>query len=300
MATQLYKVLGPGRKSCHGGSHTWEPGVWYSVEGDLIACKHGFHLCRARGLLEWLHVEIWHAEARGKRLDGGNKSVVRSARITTPTAWDDTTARLFAADCADRALAVAKVTDARCHAAVNAARLFAAGCIDDAAETAAEAAAWQPAGEAAWAAAEAAAEEAARAAARAAAWAAAWDTARAAAGAAAWDTARAAAGDAAWAAAGDAARAAAGDAAWAAARAAAGDAAWAAAWDTARAAARAAAWAAAWAAARAAAGDAAWAAAGDAAWAAEKAWQTKRFVAYIEGRVDIERIIGAALAKASA
>jgi hypothetical protein len=182
MATQLYKMLGPGRKSCHGGSHTWEPGVWYSVEGDLIACEHGFHLCRARDLLEWLHVEIWHAEARGKRLDGGNKSVVRSARITTPTAWDDTTARLFAADCADRALAVAKVTDARCHAAVNAARLFAAGCIDDAAEAAAEATA----------------------------------------------------------------------------------------------------------------GDA------RAARAAEKTWQTKRLVAYIEGRVDIERIIGAALAKASA
>jgi len=240
MNPKLYKVLGPGRRSCYGGSHTWEPGVWYTIEGELVACERGFHLCRANDLREWLHAEIWHAEARGQIVDGGNKLVVRSARITTQTAWDDTTARLFAADCAERALAVAKVTDPRSHAAVKAAREFAGGLIDDAA--------------------------------------------RAAAGAAAGAAARAAAWDAAGAAAGDAA----GAAARAAARAAAG------------AAARAAAWAAARAAAGAAAGDAAWAAAGAAAWAAERAWQAKRLVAYVEGRVDIERVIAEAHASGSA
>jgi len=240
MNPKLYKVLAPCRRSCHGGSHTWEPGVWYTVEGELVACKRGFHLCRANDLLEWLHAEIWHAEARGQIVDGGNKLVVRSARITTPTAWGDTTARLFAADCAERALAVAKVTDARSHAAVKAAREFAGGLIDAAA------------GAAAWAAARDAARDAAG------------DAARDAAKAAAWAAAR----DAAWDAAGDAARA----AARAAAGAAAGD----------------------------VAGDAARAAARAAAWVAERAWQTKRLVAYIEGRVDIERVIAEAYAGGSA
>jgi len=181
MNPNLYKVLGPGRRSCHGGSHTWEPGVWYTVEGELVACERGFHLCRANDLLEWLHAEIWHAEARGQIVDGGNKLVVRSARITTQTAWDETTGRLFAADCAERGLAVAKVTDARSHAAVKAARETAGGLID----AAARAAAW----EAAWAAAWAAAGDAARAAAGDAARAAARDAARAAARDAAWEAA---------------------------------------------------------------------------------------------------------------
>ena len=87
----------------------------------------------------------------------------------------------------------------------------------------------------------------------------------------------AAAWDAAWAAAGAAAGYAARDAAWAAA----GAAAWDAAWDAAGAAARAAAWAAAGAAAWAAA----WNAAGAAARAAERRWQTRRLLAYLEGRV---------------
>ena len=192
MNPKLYKVLGPGRKSCHGGSHTWEPGVWYTVEGELVACERGFHLCRANDLLEWLHAEIWHAEARGQIVDGGNKLVVRSARITTQIAWDDTTARLFAADCAERALAVAKVTDARSHAAVKAAREFAGGLIDEAAWDAAGAAAWAAAGDAAGDAAGAAAREAAGDAAREAAWEAARDAAWDAAGAAerAWQTKR--------------------------------------------------------------------------------------------------------------
>jgi hypothetical protein len=70
-----------------------------------------------------------------------------------------------------------------------------------------------------------------------------------------------------------------------------------AAWDAARAAARAAAGGA----ARAAAGAAAWAAAGAAAGAAardaEKKWQTQRLIAYLENKVDVERIIQDALAE---
>src|SRR5690606_37621982 len=138
--------------------------------------------------------------------------------------WDETTARLFAADCAEAALlgerASGREPDERPWAAVDAARRFARGEISraeaDAASKAATAAgaaardAARAAARAAWAAAEAAgwaaaadaatkAADAATKAADAAAWAAADAAAWAAAEAAAWDAvARATAWDAAW------------------------------------------------------------------------------------------------------
>src|SRR3990167_1704126 len=115
----------------------------------------------------------------------------------------DRVARLMAADFAESVLhyfAESYPNDGWPAKAIQAARDFANGKIDNAARDAAGAAARAAAGDAA--------RDAARAAARAAAWAAAW----AAAGDAAWA--------AAWAAAWDAARDAARDAAWAAARAA--------------------------------------------------------------------------------
>jgi hypothetical protein len=111
-------------------------------------------------------------------------------------AWlTDAELRLFACDCASRALkrtakATGKPSDPRSLEAVKVARRFARGRATIQELNAARDAAW---------------------AARAAAWDEAWDAAWAAAGAAAW-AARAAAWDAARAAAGDAAR----DAAWAA------------------------------------------------------------------------------------
>ena len=113
-------------------------------------------------------------------------------------------ARLIAADIAERVLPIfekERPNDDRPRKAIEAARKFAHGEIDDKARAAARTAAGEAAGEAAWDAA--------------------WEAARAA-GAAAWAAAGTAAGDAAWAAAGTAA----GDAAWAAAGTAAGDAAW--------------------------------------------------------------------------
>ncbi|HUW14482.1 MAG TPA: hypothetical protein VM537_32475, partial [Anaerolineae bacterium] len=137
------------------------------------------------------------AEGRGDCIECRDKLVWQAARLVRRvTRWNEQTARLFAADCAERVLAMFErdmPSDDRPRRAIEATRVFADGriTIDSlaAACAAARAAAWAATG----------------AAARAAAW--------AAAGAAAWD----AAGAAAWAAAGDAT----GDAAWAAARAAA-------------------------------------------------------------------------------
>ena len=117
----------------------------------------------------------------------------------------DKLVRLFACDCAERALPIFEKTspnDTRPRDCIAVARRFANGEATDQERAAAGAAA----GAAARDAAGAAARDAARDAAWAAAGAAAWDAAWAAAWAAAWDAAWAAAGAAAWAAAGDAAR----------------------------------------------------------------------------------------------
>ena len=206
MAERLFKVTDPDGEAWHGGRLDWplprngKPGRWVKVDGLLVPCRNGLHLCRAKDLFGWFGPAVWEAEAGRERIvHEDSKVVVRRARLVRRLCWDDRVARLFAADCAERVLPIferERPDDDRPRRAIEAAR-FAGGKIDDAARDAA----WDAAG------------AAARAAAGDAAWA-----ARAAAG-----DARAAAGDAAWAA-GAAAEAAARGAAWAAA----GDAAWAA------------------------------------------------------------------------
>ena len=220
MSRSAYKVLGPDRRSYHGGSGTWPaPGMWLEVKGALEPCSNGLHLCAREHLLSWLGPAIWEAEYEGECIDHDDKLVVRRARLVRQVeAWNDSTARLFAADCAERALPIFEAHrpgDARPREAIAAARAFARAEIPAAAMDAAWAAAMDAASaaaRAASAAAWAAASSAARAA-SAAASSAARDAAWAAARAAAWDAARDAAMDAAWAAARDAARAAARDAA---------------------------------------------------------------------------------------
>ena len=218
--TTYYKVLDKRGHPFHGGNGQWhlprgqKPGKWMLPIKDPILCRRGYHLLRNESdLAQWLGPTIWLAEARGQLLADTDKVVVEQARLLSKVeTWNERTARLFGADCAEHVLHLYErdyPTDLRPCQAIEATKAFANGQID--------AAAW----------------DAARAAARDAAW----DAARAAAGDAAWDAARAAArdaaGDAARAAARDAARDAAGDAARAAAWAAAGAAAWAAAWDAA-------------------------------------------------------------------
>jgi hypothetical protein len=191
--TALYKVLGEGQTSYHGGSGKWTKNRWRSVSGDLMPCENGLHLCRRQDLLTWLGPEIWEAEYEGELVEADDKVVVRRARIVRKLdTWNERTARLFAADCAERVLPIFEKqypTDARPRKAIEAARAFANGTIGQEERDAAWDAAW-----AAWIAARDA---------RDAAWAA-WIAARAARDAAwaAWIAARAAAGDAA----GDAAR----------------------------------------------------------------------------------------------
>jgi hypothetical protein len=189
---QLYKVLDKGGQPFHGGTGKWTKGRWRSVEGDLVACRNGLHACTIAQLPEWLGPEVWLFEADGEVIDAGDKMVARKARITERIeTWNERTARLFAADCAEHVLPLFErhyPNDDRPRKAVEASRAFARGEIDRTALAAARDAARAAAWDAARAAARDAARAAARDAARAAAWAAAWD--------AAWDAARAAARDA--------------------------------------------------------------------------------------------------------
>ena len=206
----VFKVL-DGTKSMHGGIAEWTPGEWMPEITDIEPCARGYHLCVGpKHLREWFGPDIWTAEYAGERIDhAGDKFVVSEARILQHVdAWNERTARLFAADCAEDVLYLfenERPNDQRPRQAIETARRYANGD------------ATQEELRAAWAAAGDAARDAAWAAAWAAAWDAAWAAAWAAAGDAAWAAARAAARAAAWAAAGAAAGDAAGDAAWAAA-----------------------------------------------------------------------------------
>jgi hypothetical protein len=231
---KLYKVLHPDGGACHGGDGawdlptqaedgTWSPGEWTTrLEGDLLPCCRGYHLCRAEDLLEWLtsaSYAVFEAEVHpaSELVEADQKVVARQARLVKRLHWNARIARLFACDCAERALVVWEKYgipgDTRPQQAIAVARRYTEGRATQKELAAAHAAAGA-ARTAAWD-----VSAAARAAASAAAWAAAgvaqaaaWATAGDAAQAAAWAAARAAA----WATAGHAD----GDAAWAAERAA--------------------------------------------------------------------------------
>jgi hypothetical protein len=165
----LYKVLDDDATPYHGGHGKWNTqGKWMPpIKGDLIPCRNGYHLCRKQDLVYWLGPSIWLAAYRGERIDQTEKIVVREARVITRLdTWNDRTARLFACDCAERALTkYVENPDPRSLNAIKVARQYANGAATDEQLAAAWDAAWDAAVAAGWAAAVAAAGEAARAAA---------------------------------------------------------------------------------------------------------------------------------------
>lgn len=98
----LYKVLGKNGEAVNSGNGAWNRnGKWMPpIEGELIPCENGYHLCRREDLIDWFGPTIWEAEHKGEIVEADNKVVVREARITKKLDWDETTARLFAIDCA--------------------------------------------------------------------------------------------------------------------------------------------------------------------------------------------------------
>lgn len=158
MAERLFKVLSEDGLPIYGVG-SWhlptgdQPGEWMPpIEGALVLCKNGYHLCREQDLIHWLGPMIYEAEGRGERVDGDNKIVVREARLLRKVgAWNERIARLFACDCAEHVLHLFESkfpNDKRPRRAIEVARRFASG------EASKDelAAAWDAAWDAAWAA----------------------------------------------------------------------------------------------------------------------------------------------------
>ena len=207
-----YKVLKAGGKPANGGTGTWHlpkgkrPGKWMPKIDDIELCERGYHFFRREDLVYWLDEEIWEVKVRGDILFGDDKGVAQQARLIRKVeTWNEKTARLFAADCAENVLHIWEKEypeDKRPHDAIAAARSYAHGEITfeemSAAWYAARSAsvsAWYAAGSA-WYAARSAAGSAAGSASVSAWYAAgsAWYAARSAAGYAARSTAGSAAG----------------------------------------------------------------------------------------------------------
>ncbi len=134
----------------------WIAGAWIEAAGPLVMCENGIHLCRPGDLIHWIGERLYTAEAQGERLsdEAGDKIVVRRARLLEPIETiNDVTLRLFAADCAESVLHLFEAKqpeDDRPRKAIEAARAYALGQINDAARDAARAAARAAARDAAW------------------------------------------------------------------------------------------------------------------------------------------------------
>lgn len=132
----LFKAL-DGLNPANGGDGRY-PGVgrWTRhLDPDrLEPCRYGFHLARGPQVLEWLAPTLYVAEACPDHspVEAGDKVVTCRVRLVERLdRWDETTARLFAADCAEAALlgerACGREPDERSWLVVEAARRFARG-----------------------------------------------------------------------------------------------------------------------------------------------------------------------------
>ena len=118
-----------------------------------MPCKNGIHVCRPQDVAIWVDAEMYEVEIDGEIVEAKDKICVRRARLTKRIeTWNKQTQRLFAADCAERALPIfetAYPNDTRPREAIEAARQFVRDEITAASRDAAFAAA-RVAGDAAW------------------------------------------------------------------------------------------------------------------------------------------------------
>ena len=191
MSTYAFHFVPKDLKLAHSGEPV-EVGRTYRVEGKIVPCKNGLHgSIRLLDALTYASSSILTRCAYAGEIVHEQDKLAASERTIL---WiGDIEPILHEAACifAEGALRVAKITDPRSWAPIEAKRKWLRGEITDNEL----AAAWDAASDAAWDAAWDAASDAARDAAWAAARAAAWDAAWAAAWDAAWDAAWAAQND---------------------------------------------------------------------------------------------------------
>ncbi len=112
MTTTAYKFTRPGAVSPFR-DHTWMPGEWTEVEGDLELCRNGVHACRVEALPRWLDDELWRVELDEVEDERDGLILARRARLLERVeAWNGETSRELARSCAARVLELAdRVTE---------------------------------------------------------------------------------------------------------------------------------------------------------------------------------------------
>ncbi len=166
-----FKVLNADGSAIYGRG-SWplpdgdRPGEWLESVGDVRLCSNGLHFCTADHLMDWLGPRIFVIETSGPVSTGNNKSACSRARLLCElTTWNERTARLLAADYAERVLSLFERRyegDDRPRNAIRVARAFANGDATQEELAAARDAAGAAARDAAGAAARAAARDAER------------------------------------------------------------------------------------------------------------------------------------------
>lgn len=88
MRDRLIKVLNVGMAS-YSGSHKWEIGKWYSVDGKIEMCHNGFHGSRnaVDAMLYFSPEYICFADVRGDSIIHENKECWQSMRIASAYRW---------------------------------------------------------------------------------------------------------------------------------------------------------------------------------------------------------------------
>ena len=156
-----YKVLNDDG-SCIYGVGAWPvpsedgPGEWLKVDGPLVACQSGLHVCDSNNLIGWLGQAIYEVECDPAPVRLDRKLLTNRARLVRRfDTWNERSARIFAAHCALDVLPIFErehPDDFRPRTAIVAALKFA----DDDTTRKEMAAARAAAGDAAWAAGDAA------------------------------------------------------------------------------------------------------------------------------------------------
>lgn len=126
-----YKWLWAGRVSPTMGVQWPKPGVWLRAEGPLAVYQNGIHACREGDLIYYINEELWTIDL-DPEMDEKNSQVASRAGclLEQVTTWNDRTARLFAADCAERVLHLFEAAypdDDRPRKAIETARAYANG-----------------------------------------------------------------------------------------------------------------------------------------------------------------------------
>ena len=103
-----YKALKAGRRATNA-DYRYPTQGWtkHLAPETLTLCKIGYHIARDSQVLGWLNEELWEAEPCPDHpvVGADDKVVTCKVRLVRRVdGWNERTARLFAADCAEMAL----------------------------------------------------------------------------------------------------------------------------------------------------------------------------------------------------